>query len=248
MNDDGKSDKPIVPQKGANKEGGRPTSAEGLEGRGLAKGNPGEQSRFWTQGQVDLSQALDRIRKAAKEDKGQRFTALWHHVYNVARLRQAYYALKREASPGVDGETWASYGRNVESNLKDLSERLKRGAYRARPVKRVYIPKTDGRERPIGITVLEDKIVQRAAAQVLGAVYEEDFKGFSYGFRPCRNPHDALDAATGTRLRGLSWTEITSQLLCFDIWICHLSILRICVLFVHRFASAQDMVQITAIP
>ena len=206
MNDGGNSDKPIVPQKGANKEDGRPPSAERVEGRGLAKGNPGEQTRFWTQGQVDLQHALDRIRKAAKEDKAQRFTALWHHVYNANRLRQAYYALKREASPGVDGQTWASYGQALERNLKDLSERLKCGAYRARPVKRVYIPKADGRERPIGITVLEDKIVQRAASEVLGAIYEEDFKGISYGFRPGRSQHDALDAVTvALERRKVNW-------------------------------------------
>ena len=109
MNDGGKSDKPVVPKKAANKGGGQPHPAERLEGRGLAKGNPGEQTRFLTQGQIDLQHALDRIRKAAKEDKEQRFTALWHHVYNINRLREAYYALKREASPGLDGETWASY-------------------------------------------------------------------------------------------------------------------------------------------
>jgi group II intron reverse transcriptase/maturase len=162
----------------------------------LAKGNPGEQTRFWTQGQIDLQHALDRIRKAAKEDKGRRFTAVWHHVYNVNRLREAYYALKRDAAPGVDGETWASYGQSLEENLKALSERLRQGAYRARPVKRVYIPKADGRQRPIGITALEDKLVQRATVQVLEAVYEADFLGFSYGFRPGRGQHNALDAAT----------------------------------------------------
>ena len=196
MNGSGKSDKFIVPKKGSNKEAVRPSSAESLEGRGLAKGNPGEQTRFWTQGQVDLQHALERIRNAAKEDKGRRFTALWHHVYAVNRLRQAYFALKREATPGVDGETWASYGKTLEGNLKDLSERLKRGAYRARPVKRIYIPKTDGKERPIGIPVLEDKLVQRAVVEVLNAVYEEDFLGFSYGYRPGKRPHDALDAVT----------------------------------------------------
>ena len=166
------------------------------EGRGLAKGNPGEQTRFWTQGQVDLPHALERIRAAARRDKKRRFTALWHHVYNVNRLRHAYLALKRNATPGIDGETWHSYGENLEANLKDLSTRLQRGSYKARPVKRIYIPKPDGRERPIGITALEDKIVQRAVTEVLDAVYEEDFLGFSYGFRPGRGPHDALDAVT----------------------------------------------------
>jgi len=196
MNGSGKSDKPIVPGKGANKERGRPGSAERLEGRGLAKGNPGEQTRFWTQGQVDLPHALDRIRAAARRDRKQRFTALWHHVYNVNRLRHAYRALKHDAAPGIDAETWHSYGENLEARLKDLSTRLRRGSYKARPVKRIYMPKPDGRERPIGITALEDKIVQRAATEVLNAVYEEDFLPFSHGFRPGRGPHKALDAVT----------------------------------------------------
>lgn len=196
MNDIGKSDKLVVPAKDANKGLGRPCPAECLEERGLAKGNPGEQTRFWTQGQIDLQHALDRIRNVARRNKDEKFTALWHHVYNVPRLRQAYGALKHKAAPGVDGETWYSYGESLEENLKDLSERLRRGAYRARPVKRIYIPKPDGRERPIGITALEDKIVQRATVEVLNAIYENDFLDFSYGFRPGRNPHDALDALT----------------------------------------------------
>jgi group II intron reverse transcriptase/maturase len=172
----------------------------------LAKGNPGEQTRFWTQGQVDLPHALERIRAAVRRDGKQRFTALWHHVYNVNRLRYAYQALKRNATPGIDGETWHSYGENLEANLKDLSTRLQRGSYKARPVKRIYIPKPDGRERPIGITALEDKIVQRAVTEVLSAVYEEDFLGFSYGFRPGRGPHDALDAvAVAIEQRPIRW-------------------------------------------
>ena len=198
MNDGGKSDKPVVPRNPSNKGDGQPRPAERAEGRGLAKGNPGEQTRFWTQGQMDLQHALDRVRNAAREDKKQRFSALWHHVYNVNRLRQAYFALKREASPGMDGQTWASYGERLEQNLKDLSGGLQRGAYRARPVKRVYIPKADGRQRPIGITVLEDKIVQRATTEVLNAVYEADFVECSFGFRPGRSQHDALDAVTVT--------------------------------------------------
>ena len=206
MNDGGKSDKSIVPKKVSNKDGGHPRSAEGREGRGLAKGNAGEQTRFWTQGQIDLQHALDRIRNAAERDRGLRFTALWHHVYNVNRLRAAYYALKREAAPGVDGETWRGYGERLEEYLQDLSARLQRGAYRAKPVKRVYIPKSDGRQRPIGITALEDKIVQRATAEVLNAVYETDFKGFSYGFRPGRNQHNALDAVTvGIERKKVNW-------------------------------------------
>jgi RNA-directed DNA polymerase len=206
MNDDGKSDKPIAPEKGANKERGRPCSAERVEGRGLAKGNSGEQTRFWTQGQVDLQHALDRVRAVARRDKEERLTALWHHVYSVNRLRQAYRALKRNAAPGIDEVTWHSYGEMLEENLKDLSTRLQRGSYKARPVKRIYIPKPDGRERPIGVTALEDKIVQRATVEVLNAVYEEEFLGFSYGFRPGRSQHNALDAVTvGIEQRKISW-------------------------------------------
>jgi len=206
MNDGGKSDKPIVPEKGANKGQGRPCSAERVEERGLAKGNSGEQTKFWTQGQVDLHDALDRIRAVVRRDKDERFTALWHHVYNVNRLRQAYFALKRTASPGIDEVTWHSYGETLEEDLKDLSTRLQRGSYKARPVKRIYIPKPDGRERPIGITALEDKVVQRATVEVLNAVYEEEFLGFSHGFRPGRSPHNALDAVTvGIEQRKISW-------------------------------------------
>jgi group II intron reverse transcriptase/maturase len=206
MNGDGKSDKLIVPKKVANKEDGRSFSAERLEGRGLAKRNSGGQSRAWTQCRTTLKQALDRIRKAAKEDRQERFTALWHHVYNPDRLRQAYYALKHDAKPGFDGETWKSYGRALGDHIEDLGERLRRGSYRARPVKRAYIPKGDGGQRPIGITVLEDKIVQRATAEVLNAVYEVDFLGFSYGFRPDRSPHKALDAVTvAIERRKVNW-------------------------------------------
>jgi group II intron reverse transcriptase/maturase len=134
------------------------------------------------------------------------FTSLWHHVYNVDHLKEAYHLLKRDASPGVDGETWRSYGKRLEDNLTELSGRLQRGAYRAKPVKRSYIPKPDGRQRPLGVTVLEDKIVQRATANVLNAIYEVDFLGFSYGFRPKRSPHHALDALYGGIMtRKVSW-------------------------------------------
>jgi group II intron reverse transcriptase/maturase len=139
---------------------------------------------------------LERIRQAAGRDKALRLTALWHHVYNVDHLREAYLALKPGAAAGVDGQTWQAYGQALEANLRDLSDRLKRGVYRARPVKRAWIPKADGRRRPIGIPTLEDKIAQGSVASVLGAVYEGDFLGFSYGFRPGRSAHDALDALT----------------------------------------------------
>jgi group II intron reverse transcriptase/maturase len=135
-----------------------------------------------------------------------RFTALLHHVYNLNTLRQAYFALRRDAAPGVDGQTWQAYGEALEENLNDLSARLKRGAYRAKPVRRVYIPKADGRQRPLGVPVLEDKIVQRATVTVLNAIYETDFLGFSYGFRPGRSQHNALDALyTGLLTRKVNW-------------------------------------------
>ena len=154
----------------------------------------------------DLQNALERIRQAACRDKRMRFTALWHHVYNIDRLRGAYYSLKRSAAPGVDGERWANYGQNLEENLLDLSGRLQRGAYRAKPVKRGYIPKPDGRKRPLGITALEDKIAQKSAVEVLSAIYEVDFLGFSYGFRPGRSPHMALDALYAAIMtRKVSW-------------------------------------------
>lgn len=206
MNDSGKSDRFVLPKKCPNKAGGRPPAAEGMEGRGLTKGNPGEQTRFWTQGQIDLQHALDRIRTAAKEDKDCKFTALWHHVYNVTRLRQAYHALKRNAAPGIDGQTWHDYGRDLEANLKSLSERLRKGSYKAKAVRRTHIPKADGRLRPIGITALEDKIVQKATSDVLGAIYETDFLGFSHGFRPGRSQHNALDAVTvAIERRKIDW-------------------------------------------
>jgi group II intron reverse transcriptase/maturase len=134
------------------------------------------------------------------------FTALWHQVYDPDRLRAAYLSLKRDAAPGIDGETWRQYGEDREGNLQDLSDRLKRGAYRAKPVRRAYIPKPDGKQRPLGVTVLEDKIVQRATVEVLNGIYERDFLGFSYGFRPGRGPHAALNALlAGIMTKKVSW-------------------------------------------
>ncbi len=209
MHEHGKSDKPIVPRKSANKgvPATRAAPAESMEGRGLAKGNSDQQTRTRTQRRtLDLQQALDRIREVAVSDKEAKFTSLWHHVYDIERLRQAYRCMKPKAAPGVDGLTWAAYGEDLERNLTDLSGRLRRGAYRAKPVKRVYIPKADGRQRPIGIPALEDKLVQAATTEVLSAVYEADFKGFSYGFRPGRGAHDALDAlSVGITTRKVSW-------------------------------------------
>src|SRR5881398_2061119 len=203
-NGPGKSDRPVVPGKSPNKAG-QPV-AEGMEGKGLAKGNLPQQNASRTPSRKDALSALERVRQAAKQDKQLRFTALLHHIYNLETLRMAYFSLKKEAAPGVDGETWRHYGEELEKNLQDLSERLKRGAYRAKPVRRVYIPRADGRQRPLGVTALEDKIVQRAAVEVLNAIYETDFLGFSYGFRPGRSQHQALDALyTGLLTRKVNW-------------------------------------------
>ena len=204
MNEHGKSDRPEVPEKSPNNA--RQGAAEGTEGRGLAKGNLPQQNASRTLNRTDAHRALERVRQAAKKDKKLRFTTLLHHIYNLETLRSAYFSLKREAAPGVDGETWQSYGEALEANLQDLSERLKRGAYRAKPVRRVFIPKADGRQRPLGVTTLEDKMVQRATVEVLNAIYESDFLGFSCGFRPGRSPHHALDALyTGLLTKKVNW-------------------------------------------
>jgi group II intron reverse transcriptase/maturase len=145
------------------------------------------------------------VREVARKDKGTRFTALLHHV-DLTRLRNAYWAIRPQAAPGVDKVTWAEYGQDLEGNLQDLHARVQQGRYRAKPSRRVYIPKADGRQRPLGIASLEDKIVQRAVVEVLNAVYEVDFRGFSYGFRPGRKPHDALDAlSAGITGKRVNW-------------------------------------------
>ena len=203
-NGPGKSDRPTVPEKFPN-NAGQPT-AEGMEGRGLAKGNLPQQNASRTPSREDALSALERVRQAASKDKKLRFTALLHHIYNPETLRKAYFSLKKEAAPGVDGETWRHYGETLEDNLQDLSHRLKRGAYRAKPVRRAYIDKNDGRKRPLGVPVLEDKIVQRATVEVLNAIYETDFLDFSYGFRPGRSQHNALDALyTGLLTKKVNW-------------------------------------------
>jgi RNA-directed DNA polymerase len=204
MNEHGKSDRPAVPVKSSN-NAGRP-AAEGVEGRGLAKGNLQQQNALRAPNREGALSALERVRQAAERDRKLRFTTLLHHVYDVERLHAAYLALRRDAAAGVDGETWRHYGEALAGNLQDLSERLKRGAYRAKPVRRVFIPKADGRLRPLGVTALEDKIVQRATVEVLNAVYETDFLGFSYGFRPGRSQHNALDALyTGLLTKKVNW-------------------------------------------
>jgi group II intron reverse transcriptase/maturase len=205
MHGRGKSDSPIVPGKPPNKAEG--PAAEVVEGRGLAEGNRLGQNAPRTQRRSSSApSALERIREAARKDRKQRFTALLHHVSDPERLRAAYGQLRRNAAAGVDGETWQHYGRALEANLRDLSDRLERGAYRAKPVRRAYIPKADGRQRPLGVPTLEDKLVQRAVVEVLNAIYEVDFVGFSYGFRPGRSQHQALDAlAVGLQTRKVNW-------------------------------------------
>ena len=186
-----KSDSAIVAMKPANKVG-RP-DAEWVEPRAGTKGNTGQSHTRRTQSRGSVSQGLDRVRNAARQRKKEKFTALLHHV-TVELLRDAFLALKRRAAPGVDGVTWQDYEANLEGNLRELHAKVHRGSYRALPVRRRFIPKSDGKQRPLGIAALEDKIVQRAVVAVLNAIYEEDFLGFSYGFRPGRSQHDALDA------------------------------------------------------
>ena len=201
-----KSDGRVVPEKSPNNETGAPGLAEAMEERRLTKGNPTKDVRVRTQRRGASDGALQRVRQAAKRDKEAKFTALLHHVYRIDHLRTAYRSLDRNAAPGVDGITWQMYGEDLEANLEALSARLKRGAYKGKPVARRYIPKNDGSKRPLGLPTLEDKLVQRATTEVLNAVYEEDFLGFSYGFRPGRSAHDALDAVSvGIERKRVNW-------------------------------------------
>ena len=201
----GESDGCVVPARGPNQDG-RPLR-EGREGRHPAKENTGRPSTLRTQGRVGVSPGLTRVREAARKGKGGkiRFTALLHHL-TVDLLRTSYYERKREAAAGVDGVTWQEYGTDLEERLQDLRERVPRGRYRAQPSRRTYIPKADGRRRALGIAALEDKIVQQAVVHLLEPIYEEEFLGFSYGFRPGRGQHDALDAlAVGLRRKKVNW-------------------------------------------
>ena len=198
-----KSDPVVVAGKSVNKD--RQLSAELMEPRAGAKGNAIERGMRRTPSRESMSHGLDRVRQAAKEQKGERFTALLHHI-DADLLKSAYGWLRKEATAGVDGVTWAAYGEGLECKLEELHDRIHRGAFRAQPSRRVYIPKPDGRERPLGIAALEDKIVQRALVEVLNAIGEQDFLGFSYGFRPGRGQHDALDAlAVGIGQRKVNW-------------------------------------------
>jgi RNA-directed DNA polymerase len=200
-----KSDSAIVAVKPTNKAG--QPAAEPVERRAGAEGNTGRQRTRWAQDRESVSQALDCIRQAARTRKKEKFTALFHHL-SVPMLRTAFFALKREAAPGVDGLTWQDYEADLDRRIEDLHARVQRGAYRALPSRRRYIPKPDGRQRPLAVAALEDKIVQRATVAVLNAIYEEDFLGFSYGFRPQRGPHDALDAL----VVGITSTKVNSIL------------------------------------
>jgi RNA-directed DNA polymerase len=199
----GRSDSRIVPGKAPNKA----TSSGGAGGKAAGQGECATAPHTPDTGpEQGMQAAMERIRAAARRNKEEQLTALYHHVYNIEHLREAYLGLKRGAAAGVDGETWQQYGQNLAGNLQELAGRLRRGAYRANPVRRVYIPKADGRQRPLGIPALEDKIVQSVVAQILTAIWEEEFKGFSYGFRPGRNAHQALDAlAVGIQGQRVNW-------------------------------------------
>jgi RNA-directed DNA polymerase len=199
-----KSDSAIVAVKPTNRA--ERSAAEPVEPRAEAKGNAGQQSTHRAQSRASVSQALERIRQAVKQGKkAEKFTALLHHVSNDL-LETAFYDLKANAAPGVDGLTWKNYEADLDRNIEDLHARVHRGAYRALPSRRVYIPKPDGRQRPLAIAALEDKIVQRATVEVLNAIYEEEFLGFSYGFRPGRGTHEALDAlVVGIDSKKVNW-------------------------------------------
>ena len=193
----------VVPVNQLNKEA--IASAEVGEERAQMKENIAQSRMFPTQSGKRMSQGLDGVRRAARERRQERFISLLHHL-NVDLLRDSFYALQRKASPGVDGVTWQEYETGLEDRLIDLHGRVHRGAYRAQPSRRVYIPKADGRQRPLGIAAVEDKIVQQAVVTILNQIYEVDFKGFSYGFRPGRSPHQALDALTvGIQRKKVNW-------------------------------------------
>src|SRR3979490_3128519 len=201
MNGPEKSDPAIVAMKPTNKAeqpvadptASEPKAAEPVERRAGTKGNADQQSTHRTQSRASASQALERIRQVARERKKERFIALFHRI-TTELLEEAFFELAQNAAPGVDRLTWKDYEADLECNIEDLHDRVQRGAYRALPYRRVYIPKADGRQRPLAVAALEDKIVQRAVVALLNAIHEEDFLGFSYGFRPGRSTHDALDA------------------------------------------------------
>src|SRR6201984_2806747 len=204
----------VVPVNQPNKEAR--ASAEAGEGRAQVKENIAQFNMQPTQSGKRMSQGLDGVRQAARARKQERFTALLHHL-NVGLLRESFYALKRQASPGVDGVTWQEYETGLEDRIIDLHSRVHRGTYRAQPSRRVYIPKADGRQRPLGIAAVEDKVVQQAVVTILNQIYEVDFKGFSYGFRPGRSAHRALDAlAVGMERKKVNWILDADVLGFFD--------------------------------
>jgi retron-type reverse transcriptase len=206
MNGGEESDGVEVPMKPWNKATEQQAgAAERAEGRTPTKENIGQERTPPAQDGRGVSQGLAGVRKVARERRQERFTTLLHHL-NVELLRASFQTLKKSAAPGVDGVTWGQYEDGLEGRLADLKDRIHRGAYRARPSRRIYIPKADGRERPIGIAALEDKIVQQAVVTILNEIYEVDFRGFSYGFRPGRSPHQALDAlSVGIQRKRVNW-------------------------------------------
>ena len=234
----GKSDRGVVPKKLPNKAvGAIPAAAEVVEGRPRAKGNAlvARMSRR-TSRAYDVQTALDGIRQTARGRRDARFDNLLFHIYAVERLRAAYFAVKRDAAAGVDGQTWHGYGEALEANLLDLSDRLARGGYRPQPVKRAYIDKADGSKRPLGVPALEDKIVQRASVEVLSAIYEQDFLGFSYGFRPGKSAHNALDAvAVGVSARKVNFVLDADISKFFDT----IEHDKLIMFIVHRVADAR---------
>src|SRR6202163_2984577 len=244
-----KSDPAIVAMKPANKadwtaperSAANPNAAEPVERRAGTKGNVDQQSTRRTQSRESVSQALERIRKVARERKQEKFTALFHHI-SIGLLEESFFELQEDAAPGVDRLTWKDYEADLDRNLTDLHDRVQRGAYRALPSRRVYIPKPDGGERPIAVAALEDKIVQRATAAVLNAIYEADFLGFSYGFRPGRGAHDAMAALVGgitsTKVNWILEVDVRSF---FDSvsqkWLIKYVLYRIGVLYIIRLST-----------
>ena len=208
MNDHGKSDRRVVPTKFANKDG-ITLSAERDGGKASSQEEHGRQNASRTlKAETDAQSALARVRKIAIRDKKMQFTNLMHHISNIDRLRAAYFGMKRKAAAGIDGETWKSYGENLEANLQDLAARLTRGGYRAKPVRRVFIAKADGKQRPLGVPVLEDKIVQRSTTEVLNAIYETDFLDMSFGYRPGKSQHNCLDVLQTKRVNWILDADI----------------------------------------
>lgn len=203
MNDPEKSHAPVVPTKLRNKAA--KAGADGVEGRGATKGNPMEQNARRTQSRGSAPNALDRVREAARRDRKMKFTGLLHHI-TEERLTGVYGKLRKQAAAGVDGVVWKEYGEGLAEKIRELHNRIQRGTYRPKPTRRTYIRKADGSQRPLGIATIEDKVVQGAVAEVLNAIYEEDFHGFCYGFRAGRSQHDALDAlAAALKRKRVNW-------------------------------------------